>query len=433
MDTNLDDILGGNSGQFEPTIPNANQGEPNTPPVVPTTTTPSTPPVEPTTPNQHIPTIGDTTNYDTYDGIIQLLSKPELTDAEKEIKDGLSSMFKAEQIDQNGNLVNQKGEIVLTAASLKDYVEKDILPLDDKGNLVDAQGNVLTTSADLVKNESVVEYTKLKLEEELGVSFPTDKTFDDTEEGIAELVIEAVKIKNQNAVLGFLNNNPVIKDFYQHIALGNDPKSFSGDFTDYSKVDVKTLSTEAKLQLIEKSYKEKGIEDTSEFIDLIKKGGEELISSKAEDAKLALNKLTETKRKERDNELKAKELKRREEVQQYWNEVASIVEKGQVRDINIPVAERKAFLDYMSKTTENGKSQEQLDIEKEDTDFDVMVSFLRFKKYDISKLAKVIANNDKVQSMRERMNKRSKNLSSSTKNFGNTNRDSGVLSLDTLI
>ena len=62
-------------------------------------------------------------------------------------------------------------------------------------------------------------------------------------------------------------------------------------------------------------------------------------------------------------------------------------------------------MDYLSKPVDaEGNSAEMLDEAKEDINFQLMVSFLRFKKYDISKLAEVIAKENKALTLRERVN-----------------------------
>lgn len=400
---NLDNILNGNTHQGVPDViipPAGDITNPEPPSSLPTTGNPPT--GEPTVPQT--PAEPQTVSVDTFDGLLKGLANPQLAVDLEATKTELLATFKASSIDDKGNLLNDKGEVVVTSETLKSFIDEDKLPMDDKGNLINAKGEVIKSKEDIAQENSIIAGVKSSIETNFGINLGALTDLPETEEGIIKLVEEAVKVKSTNAVKDFLSAVPEVKSFYQHLALGGRPEDYTSSNIDYKAINVKNLEESAKLDLLNKSFTLQGTPNKDGLIDLIKKAGDEEVNKAVASAIVFLDaKQTETNAS-RDAQLAAQAKAEEQATIKYWTDVKQVVDNGKLANISIPVTEREAFFAYMSKpVTEEGDSAEYLDSLKDSTDFNLMVSYLRFKKGDISKLVTNLAKETKVETLRERM------------------------------
>ena len=386
----LDTIIDG----VQPNTPAAPEGTPVPAPVEP---------IVPTTPAAQTPPPSGELATESFETTLPVLIKADeaLTAEEKELKTGLLDVFKASNIDKSGNLLNDKNEIIFTAAQLKDYIENDKLPLNDKGELVNAKGEVVATNEEPLP---LVDIAKNALSTQLGIDVSHLKV-EDTEDGLVTVVEEAVKIGRADAIIDFLEGDYRLKQFYQHLLLGNEPNTFVQDMIDYKKINLTTLDNNSKEDLLARYYKKQGIVNPTNIIEGLKKGGQEIVDAELATAVTYLDQKQHQDIAERDAKIREQVALERQQVEQYWNKVNETVKAGKLGSINIPIKDKDTFMDYLSKPVDaEGNSAEMLDEAKEDINFQLMVSFLRFKKYDISKLAEVIAKENKALTLRERVN-----------------------------
>lgn len=392
--------------------------------------------------NNPAPSSGDLTvppsNGDieeTFEGLISKISSETIQPDDVDTRDTLLSTFKASKVDATGNLLNDKGEVVLSSEKLRAYLEAETLPLDDKGNMVNDKGEIIRTKEQLLADNSVVLFTKSRLETELGISFPADLELEDTEEGLAQLAIEAAKVKSTNAIKNFLDSRPAIKAYYQHLALGGSPDNFNSAVIDYKSIDIKNLADDAKIKLLKDSFTKQGNPNPDQMIEYIKKAGNEELNKAVAGAVLYLDKTQEARMTEQSKQLAEREKEAQEEANQYWGQVTEKVNKGRIGNVNIPIAERQAFLDYVSKpVTEDGRSKDMVDSENDTLDFELMMSFLRYKGADLSKLVANLAAQEKVNTLRDRVAK-NKAIAVTSGVPQNTNGKQGVKTpnLETLL
>lgn len=426
----LDGILDANPIGLAPINPNGNPtpnnnggtspANPANPVGIPPTNPPANPPATP-------PTEDFFTNY------LNDLLVENITEENKEIKTGLLSKFKASTLDPKGNLLNEAGEVVITSETLKAFIENGDLPLDDKGNIINAKGEIIGVDE---PTSAVVDSIRSGIEANFGITFGDDVSFDDSEEGIINLVQQSLKKLNVNSVRNFLDSTPIVKSFYEHLILGGTPENFVNSHIDYKSINIKNLDEHSKLALLQKAFTMQGTPNKDSIISLIQKGGEEELNNNVASAIQYLDqKQLEYNTQTQENLAKlAKEEEAR--IANYWKNVETKVQAGKLGQINIPVSERTAFLEYISKPV-NDKldSAESLDMEKEDLDFDLLVSYLRYKKKDLSALASIISKEERVKSLRERMTKgtNGSGVPRTVPNNNNGGASSGNLSLDVLL
>lgn len=348
----------------------------------------------------------------------------------QETRNTLLSSFNGKTFNENGDVIGEDNQVILTKNDLINYLELNELPTDENGNQVDRQGNILRTAEEIAQQNSIVYSTKTALETELGLEFVDAQgeplSYPDTEEGITAMVKDAIAQKSGNAIRSFLDNNPAIKDVYQHLRLGGTMDTYKNDSVDYRAINVTNLSTEAKLNLVKQSLAAQGIKNPENFADLVAKAGEERITQEAANAVLTLDEIQKETKVQREQQIQQQEEQRRIEIEEYWTNTKKIIDKGTLKDISIPVGEREAFFNYLAKPVDNqNRSADMIKEDTESEDFKLMVAYLRYKDYDLSKLAKTMARQERVQTLREKASRgqqkvtseQPRNTTTSTKPF----------------
>ena len=400
----LGDILGtGSTYPMSPTpIPPATSkdGEGTTPPVIPVA--PVTQPGTPSTP----PVSGEGEGEPTYLEIVKDFANPQASDDIKGLYQEVLTTFKGKSVDAQGNVLDANNKIIMTADKVEDFLLNDNLPLNEEGALVDVEGNVLKTADEILAESSTILSVKAALESNLAITFPDTVAFPDTIEGIVELVSTGLKQQEKKIVTSFLEANPEVKQFTNHLALGGTPDTYKASNIDYKAIDIKVLDNQTKLNLLNQSFKEQGNTNPGYLIDLIAKAGDEAINKATYDALKFLDEKQTQTNAQRDAEVAQAQAKQIKEVETYWNNVEQTINSGKLNNLNIPVKERQAFFEFMSKPVdEDFNSAESLKAQKESLEFQLLVSYLRFKDGDLSQLATNIAKDTQVKSLTERMNK----------------------------
>ena len=369
--------------------------------------------------------------------VAKLSNDSTLSEEDKEYKTLLLNTFKGTAIDSKGNLIDKDNNIVLNASKLQAYLENDELPFDDKGNVVNDKGEVIKTREQYLEDNSVIIPIINDIKENFGIEFPADFKPSENNQGIIDIVHESLKLVKSNAVVDFLDQVPELKAYAQHLALGGTLEDYTSSNIDYKNIDVKKLEEIAKLDLIKKSFVAQGNPNPDQIVEILKKAGEEDINKATASAIMFLDaKQTETNAS-RDAELKETQRTQQVTTENYWKDVNSVITKGAIGNIQIPINQRQAFFDYMSKpVNEQGLSQEAIDASKEGIENDLLISYLRFNKGSIDKLATQIAREQKVVTLQSRFQKL-KGLSSQTgvpdKGNRNNQNNNGNLSLEGLL
>lgn len=319
-----------------------------------------------------------------------------------EYRNLLLTTFKGKTLDTSGNVLNEQGEVVLSADTLTKYVTTGELPTNEKGEIINAKGEVIGVSTPPASTVSVV---KESLKTQLGIDLST-LDVPDTEEGLVQLTQEAIKERSKGAIINFLEANPDIKGLYQHIRLGGKVEDYKSSHIDYGSINIKTLEESSKIDLLNKMFTLQGTPNKDNMIELIKGAGEEQLNKAVAGAVLYLDGQQKQENLAREQALAAKAKQEADETVAYWNNVNTLVTNGKVGDIVIPLNEREAFFNYMSKpVTDDLYSANDLDAEKDALEFQLLVSYLRYKKGNVSTLANIIAKQNQVENLKSRFDK----------------------------
>jgi len=381
-------------------------------------------------------TNGNSVEQSTAPTVIQELQASDLDDDTKKFRDDIFTLFKGESLDKEGNLLNGEGKVVVTATDLEKYITDEDLVLDEAGNAVNALGEIILTKESIdAKIPNPIDAIRSSIETNFGIQFPADLVIEDNIDGITKLVESAVQVQAQNTLKDFLDQEPEIKAYYHHLKLGGTFDTYQASNIDYSGINIKTVDESTKIDLLTKMFKLQGNPSADAMVDLIKKGGEEILNQNATMAVKYLQDKQTERNKHNEVALQQKYQQEIQETEQYWKQVNETVTKGKLNQIDIPVKDREAFFNYMAVPVDkNMNSADNLAEDQDPLEFKLLVSYLRWKKGDISELAKNIAKTDKVKSLSELMAKhKGRNESGVPRTSSAKPSSGGSISLETLL
>ena len=344
------------------------------------------------------------------DNLASLLSAGDssLSEEDRTLKNTLLSTFGAAGIDANGNLVNEQGQVVLSKDSLDKYIDTGEVLLDAQGNQIDETGKIIKPASEVNVANTIIELSKNAIEQELGFTLLDSegkpKSYSNSVEGSTELLKDVATNATVNAVTAFLNSNPELKDIYFHLANGGKLDDYTASNIDYTAVDVTTLDRTGKLNYIKQSFEQQGLKNAGSLIKTLEQSSDEALTQAAADAIITLKQVSEDAKAEREREYQLNQQKEAQALEEYWNNVNSVITNGKLKDINIPNAEKDDFFKYLAvPINSKGESQEMIDAEKESEEDRLLLSYLRFKKFNLNDLVNLKAKTNRLEQLRSRV------------------------------
>ena len=344
------------------------------------------------------------------DNLTSLLSADDssLSEEDRTLKNTLLSTFGAAGIDANGNLVNEQGQVVLSKDSLDKYIDTGEVLLDAQGNQIDETGKIIKPASEVNVANTIIELSKNAIEQELGFTLLDSegkpKSYSNSVEGSTELLKDVATNATVNAVTAFLNSNPELKDIYFHLANGGKLDDYTASNIDYTTVDVTTLDRTGKLNYIKQSFEQQGVKNAGSLIKTLEQSSDEALTQAAADAIITLKQVSEDARLQREREYQLNQQKEAQALEEYWNNVNSVITNGKLKDINIPNAEKEDFFKYLAvPINSKGESQEMIDAEKESDEDRLLLSYLRFKKFNLNDLVNLKAKTNRLEQLRSRV------------------------------
>ena len=331
-----------------------------------------------------------------------------LSEEDRALKNTLLSTFGAAGVDTNGNLINEQGQVVLSKESLDKYIDTGEVLLDAQGNQIDETGKIIKPASEVNVANTIIELSKNAIEQELGFTLLDSegkpKSYSNSVEGSTELLKDVATNATVNAVTAFLNSNPELKDVYFHLANGGKLDDYTSSNVDYTAVDVTTLDRTGKLNYIKQSFEQQGLKNAGSLIKTLEQSSDEALTQAAADAIITLKQVSEDAKVEREREYQLNQQKEAQALEEYWNNVNSVITNGKLKDINIPNAEKEDFFKYLAvPINSKGESQEMIDAEKEDNEDRLLLSYLRFKKFNLNDLVNLKAKTNRLEQLRSRV------------------------------
>lgn len=346
------------------------------------------------------------------DDLVALLSTDDtlLSADDREFKTSIYDKFQANGVDFKGNLLNANGEVVLSADDFNNYIDTGALPLDEEGNQVNAKGEIVVPASDIAESVNVVDLTRTLIESELGYEFTNEdgskKSYPNTAEGNAQFAKDAIIAAQTSAVQSFLAINPEIKNMFFHLQAGGTLEDFAQGSLDYTSIDVNTLSKEQKMDFIKQSYEKQGVQNVNSIMNLLESVGDDKMTQTAAEAILSLKEISDREHAINEQRYADQQANEQLNAEKYWSEVKSVIDKGNLGNLQIRNEERNDFYKYIAEPINaKGETREMIDAQKETAENQLMISYLRYKGGDVSKLIETRAKLNRADALRQRMGK----------------------------
>lgn len=254
----------------------------------------------------------------------------------------------------------------------------------DNGNLVDEKGNIFKEAKDIsewlksvsVEDEDTNSINISSIQEALGVEI-TDENgkpveFSDTPDGVKSYVDSVIELRSKEiqeaAINRLYSDNPLLKQFQDYVQINGTAHGF-GDIPDRSKITLDKDNEHQLIAVIKMAAKEFGNKSLNDnYIKYLRDSG-----SLYDEARNQLNSLVEKDkayRKEIETEAEKQRQAEAESVKAYWDEVNKMITGRVINGYKIPESFTKEvngkkivvtpndFFNYVasaSVTTEDGR------------------------------------------------------------------------------
>ena len=305
----------------------------------------------------------------------------ETDDLFSQIKPGveLEISGKTYKVDENNNLVDEKGEIFKKGEELEEYLK------------------TLEQSDEDVKDDLSID----SIQEALGIEI-TDENgkevqFENTPEGIKQYVAAVIETQQQEIAETTLNTlwdkYPVIKDVLDYyLANGESLEGFNAEAPNYD-VDIDDNDESQQESIIKLAWKEQNRKgNVDDYIAYLKSSGKLL--SVAEEELEGLKEAAKEQREAYARQAQEVAKKQQEEQEKYWAGVKEVIDSKKIAGYNIPdtiIIKREGkniavtpndFFNYIYRVDKEGVTQYQRDLMKDSVesrrDDEILRAFLKF-------------------------------------------------------
>jgi len=289
--------------------------------------------------------------------------------------------------DKVGDLEELKKELEAEALKVNEDSE------EDKSKVKPKDKEVIEKASD--KEIEEVEYSFKPFIETMAefniLDLEDGEEVEDSAEALVEKFESTIINRVQSGIDSYKESIPELgKQFLDFLEKGGDPKKFinvQASGLDYDNLDISDESTQ---KLVVKEYLKSQDYSNDEIKETIQDYEDGLLLEKQ--AKLALRKL------EKLEESKAQLLVKQQEkeveaidnqVREYISGIQTFIKGStEIAGLAINPKEKQDFEDYLLKQDRNGVTQYQKDIQSDPQKTQVELAFLKYKKYDFSKVAK---------------------------------------------
>lgn len=292
-------------------------------------------------------------------------------------------------LDKDGNLVNEKGEVVQAKGTFE----------------VDAEGNItITDSSNPVFTDATNQLKELGFE--LLDTDGNEIKLDNKPESIVNFALQvgAELAASQEAEL--FEKFPVAKDLIEHLAAGKSPIEFFNKqvaIVDYSQVKVDGENIAQQRDLVLSYLTKVANTDTtlaSKLVKLMEDGGE--LEAQAKDALTKLkahqDSLVEQERIANREALQAAEAKKA----QHWASIKEVIDAGRLASIDIPAKEKADFFKFLAYNTAEGVPANVAAYNKLTQAQKLELDYFLFKGLSIDELVAKRRQTEKVQEIQKR-------------------------------
>lgn len=227
-------------------------------------------------------------------------------------------------VDENGNIVDDKGNIFKEAKDVEAWLKENEVVDDTK-----------ETDTNKIDIKAIQDVFGIEVTDEDGkqVEFTNDA------QGLKSYVDSVIDIKSKDiqeaTINSFLENNPLVAEFIDYVQVNNGSPVGFGTIPDRSKVQLNKDNEQQQEYIIRMAAKEFGNNSLNDnYIKYLKDSG-----GLYDEAKAQLEALIDKDKKVRENIAKQAEAQRKQEEEDlvnYWKNVNSIIENRNIAGYKLP-------------------------------------------------------------------------------------------------
>lgn len=227
-------------------------------------------------------------------------------------------------VDENGNIVDDKGNIFKEAKDVEAWLKENEVVDDTK-----------ETDANKIDVKAIQDAFGIEVTDEDGkqVEFTNDAA------GLKSYVDSVIDIKSKDiqeaTINSFLENNPLVAEFIDYVQVNNGSPVGFGTIPDRSKVQLNKDNEQQQEYIIRMAAKEFGNNSLNDnYIKYLKDSG-----GLYDEAKAQLEALINKDKQVRENIAKQAEVQRKQEEEDlvnYWKNVNSIIENRNIAGYKLP-------------------------------------------------------------------------------------------------
>lgn len=239
------------------------------------------------------------------------------------------------------------------------------------------------------------------------IGFETEAGYEDTPEGVVQLVRDSSEALAKSQLDRLFSEFPLVQTLLEYQMNGGEPQRFLQSFfpqTDYAHVELSEDALDVQERLLRDELVRQGYGETEimEEIEEAKSNGR--LFKKAERALDALRKNQKQAQDKLVQEQKSKAEQLEQERIQTQKEIKDKIKKStEFRGIPLPEKDKAAFEDYLFKAGPEGLSQYQKDIQAIEPDVELATALLLYRKFDLTSFIRTRAASEKAQGLRERL------------------------------
>lgn len=269
-----------------------------------------------------------------------------------------------------------------------------------------------------VKEEKVEEVKELSVPDEVAdkIGWKPEGELDDSVDGIVGYTIAFADKRVEDEFGAFYEVFPEIAEYVEFVENGGNKAEFwkqQNPETDYKSIEIEEDNKVLQKRILNTLFKTQGLDEET-IAEKVKKYEEkEILFDESKGAVKQLAKIQEAQKKEL-LETQAKAAKEREDkrVEYIATINKTIKEAKEIKGLPISETDKKLLADYMLKpVTKDGTTQDYEDAKKSTLDEKMLMSLIRFKKYNVANLIKTIAKTEETKKLRDRVEGAKKPLS----------------------
>lgn len=335
-------------------------------------------------------------------------SKEELEKAEKE-KLEKETKDKNEQnlgSSNQGNQSSNSGDENPEAVELDGITYK----LDKDGNALAPDGlSVFKTKEELDELssqqeepfiQSYMKITGVEIKDEFG----KPKVYEDTEQGLIEYNKDLVEHRIREGFGDVLNSHPDLKRYYQYLQRGGNPQDYHKQVaSSWKNVKFDPQNKDLMTNVVKASLSKTGMSEDNIKKTIKMYEDSNNLESFAEESHKALVKSESESEARREAEYQESLKEEETEIENHWKEVKQTIDKGLINKILIPDNEKQKFYEYLSVSVDKDRrSQSHIDDKSLTVEQWLQLEFLKYKKFDLSKLIEDASKTNRVKTLRSR-------------------------------